>query len=107
MFGGWPIEPFKELNKELQVDFWQDEAVGQAALERALELIVIKHKIQIKRDARGGTYLPLSVYETQGFDIEDIRKNCKDTEDHAELGLTYRVKLHKVEEDEIEEEVKK
>ena len=107
MFGGWPIEPFKELNKELQVDFWQDEAVGQAALERALELIVIKHKIQIKRDARGGTYLPLSVYAQQGFDTDRILAYCTDTEEHAELGLTPRVQLPLKEEEEVEEQVRK
>ena len=38
-----------------------------------------------------GSYLPLSVYEKQGYDIEQISKQCNDFMEHPVLGRVYRV----------------
>ena len=40
---------------------------------------------------QGGEYLPLSVYEKRGFDIDAIREKCTDTEEHPVLGTAYTV----------------
>ncbi len=39
----------------------------------------------------GGEYLPLSVYQTRGFNIDDIRRNCTDTRQDSILGTVYKV----------------
>ncbi len=54
-----------------------------------------------------GKYLPLSVYERQGFNIKDIEQNCTDTKEDEVLGTTYCVKITSKEEGEIEKEVRK
>ena len=56
---------------------------------------------------KGGEYLPLSVYEKRGFDVEAIRQKCTDTEEHPILGTTYRVCIRSAFSKTIEELVRK
>ena len=69
--------------------------------------VIADSRTKFHKDVREGTYYPLSVYEAKGFDVEDIEKNCTDTELDPILGLTYRVVLHSITEGQVKETVKK
>ena len=49
-------------------------------------------RIEEERTSTGGTYLPQSVLEQQGFSTDAILA-CKDTDVHPELGMTYNLNL--------------
>ena len=68
---------------------------------------IAKDKINRNTDGHDGSYQLLSWYKANGYDEKAIKKNCRDTEEHAVLGTTYRVDIHKVSSEKIENEVEK
>jgi hypothetical protein len=107
LFGKWPIESFKKLPEELQTEFWKGDGVGKDGVLEALAKTISSHRINTHTDMNQGQYLPLSVYERQGYDVERIKKECVDTEEHGLLGTTYRVDIHAIGSGEIKNEVEK
>ena len=78
MFAGWPISAFTELSAEQQTLFW--ESSHACPSKGALHTLVVKditsHRVDIKLWRNADTFLPLSVYATQGFNTTKIEQNC-------------------------------
>ncbi len=100
-----PMPPeFKSLSDDDKQEFWRS-AKGCATGDQVKETFVntlIKKRVDAVCAKISGTYLPLSVYEKQGFPIDEIEAKCKDTQDHPILGLCYRVSLHSLERTSLE-----
>ena len=94
LFGKWPIAGFAQLSPELQTDFWKAEGLGQDGIFVDLSKTITTHRVKTSSDLHQGKYLPLSVYERQGYDVKRILAECTDTEEHPLLGTTYRVDIH-------------
>ena len=54
-----------------------------------------------------GKYFPLTADAQMGFDPDEIKDKCTDTEVHPVLGLTYKVDIHEVSSGEIRNLVEK
>ena len=93
MLGAWPIDAFKRLPPEEQTTFWQQAGNTREHLKQQVFDIMKKEYVEQRKIEESGTYLPLSVYGSQGYDTDRIAKFCKDTRIHPELGLTYKVNL--------------
>jgi len=103
--GAWPVPEFKELSEADQLSFW-NEARGKKNGEQLKSLLIdtLVTKRVDKVTARvAGTYLPLTVYKTQGFDVDLISSKCTDTQEHPILGTTYRVALSSLSRESVEE----
>ena len=96
IFGRWPIDAFKQLNTDQQVAFWQSETSTREAMEASLAKVITDNRISKEEDMHKGKYLPLSVWAADGFDVDIIKANCTDIEEHKLLGTTYRVDIHEV-----------
>jgi hypothetical protein len=92
IFGHWPIDLFTTLPESNQIAFWQSDVKGKAAIQNQLAKEVTHFRIEEERTSTGGTYLPQSVLESQGFSTDAILA-CKDTEVHPDLGMTYNLNL--------------
>ena len=72
MFAGWPIAAFAELSPEQQQLFWASS--HHCPSKGALQTLVVKdithHRVNAKLVRNSGTFLPLAVYEKQGFNTE-------------------------------------
>ena len=64
-------------------------------------------RMKFHKDVHAGTYYPLSVYAAQGYNVDDIEKNCTDVEENPVVGKTYRVVLHSISEGQVRETVRK
>ena len=103
--GHWPIEEFKELSAAEQESFFQSCGAGTAALKKAIEQHIIRRQVHQRVNEVAGEFLPLSVWQTRGFDPSIIEANCP-MEIHVQLGKTYQVKIHSTGEKAIEEQVR-
>ena len=108
MFGGWPIPAFKELDAEQQTLFWESshDCTGKGALQTLVIKDITSHRVNVKLTRNAGTFLPLSVYATQGFKTENIKKKCvsrwcEELEEH-----TYKLTQRSEIEDEVEKTVR-
>ena len=105
LFGYWPVELFTALPEEQQIEFWRSEAKGRLGIQNALVMEVANHREDEQKTSVGGKYLPLEVWGRKGFDIEKIKAECTDTEEHPIFGTRYNVGLKKVTKDEIKKQV--
>ncbi len=105
VYGSWPSDSFKCLNKEEQLLFYQNAkgAHSHAALLQKVEEVLARSHAEVDRTSEGGTYLPLSVLKQQGFDTALIERDCKDTRQHRLFGATYNVDLLSKSRDEVVE----
>ena len=104
LFGNWPVEHFAALPEEQQVAFWRTDTKGKQQVKEALAEKVTEHRETAQKTTTGGTYLPMSVLERQGFDPDAVAL-CEDTEDHPCLGMTYNLNLKQVAHEEIKKQV--
>ena len=105
-FGGWPPEDFEDLMPEAQTDFWRTDANSPQELRKLVVDTLLKRRVESNVAARGGEFLPLSVYAARGFDVSAIERNCQETEQHIVFGKTYKVDIHSVCNRTLEEEVR-
>lgn len=86
---------FKDFTPEQVTAWWQKigEATDSKDLEKMVTETISVCNSTTKESSSGGQYLPLSVYEKRGFDIQRIQVECKDTQLHPILGLTYKIRL--------------
>ena len=107
MFARWPPESFKKLSPEAQLDFW----AGEARTNDQIMVDLVKHvtydRVEREANMHVGKYLPLTAYAQMGFDPDEIKDKCTDTEVHPVLGLTYKVDIHEVSSGEIRNLVEK
>ena len=90
MFGKWPIEPFKELPKDVQTQFWQCDKKTNTTLQNELITHVAENRIKHEKTNEVGAYRPLSVYKNQGYsqaELESIEKNCPSKDDEQLDGV--------------------
>ena len=94
-FGSWPPPEFDDIGPEEKAEFYRranqlvDGKKVVNLAKRCLEKVFIRRFIE----GSGGSYLPLSVYKQQGYDIAKIEAECKDTMKHPIFGLVYRVAI--------------
>ena len=92
------------LNTEVAlVNFFSEAALERKNAEEGrlnfqrLRTLLTKSMVEEVRhtykDAQGGEFLPLSVYELRGFDTAAIEANCP-REEHPVLGATYKLDIH-------------
>ena len=96
MFGQWPIHEFVSLTDEEQLQFWRAPGgSGMDVIERLVMDFVLKMKMEQTINSRGGSFLPLTVYEKAGFDIDRIvaKSQPSDISDDPVLGCCYRVRI--------------
>ena len=75
MFTKWPIDSWNELSHEQQVDFWRS-GNSKTDLQNALINAVSKQRINEEVNRDDGSYLPLSVYQTQGYATDTMEQTC-------------------------------
>jgi hypothetical protein len=95
VYGTWPSDSFKGLNKEEQMLFYKKakDAHTSAALRAEVDEVLERSHAEVDRTSQGGTYLPLSVLKHQGFDTALIERDCKDTRQHQLFGTVYNTNL--------------
>ena len=103
--GTWPTPEFKELGEAEQAEFWKRAATAKNQEQLKMTLIdtLVTRRVDRVTARVSGTYLPLSVYATQGFDTSLIVERCTDVKEHAVLGKTYRLALCSLSRDAVEE----
>ena len=96
VFGKWPIGEFVEMEPDEQKAFFSDiGGMSMEALKQHCERTFSKTESHGKFYEERGQFLPLSVWATRGFPVEDIeaKSHASDRRFHDVLGSTYRVAL--------------
>ena len=93
VFGSWPVAEFRELTEGEQQSFWRAQAHGKEDLKSLVSNTLVKKLVESRMASDAGPFLPLSVWEKQGYDPEVIRQKAKH-EMHPVLGDTYQVRIH-------------
>ncbi len=95
-FGQWPSQGFQQLSDQNKKDFMLSMH-GTSGLEAAALATELIETFQIDQEyyADGVEYLPLSVWQTRGFDSARIEANTpeRDRRTCSILGPTFRVKI--------------
>jgi hypothetical protein len=97
VFGTTSPDGLKDLTADEQADFWKQIGMttgDRTALAKCVAERITTRKTEQDKAEAGGQYLPLSVYDKQGYDIDKIKDSCKDTEEHPILGTCYRVSIN-------------
>ena len=96
---GWPLPCWNSLSSTEQSQFWRsvceqhDSAHGTLQYEKIKGLLtdVFERKVRsVTSHACTGPFLPLSVWESRGYDLEPIRAKAESREDDL-FGTVYRV----------------
>ena len=103
----WPPRSFALMTRKWQQDFWakldDPELTKCSHLERVIidEIRICRRERMIAR--RGGEYLPLSVWDKQGYDRDAIEAN-DDKKWNPDLRcMCYRIRIEGLHEENIEE----
>ena len=95
--GMWPTAEFKEFEDQEQIDFYREagELSKSSDVVKLMTFTLNKYQKKEFSWANGGQYLPLSVWETQGFDGDRIKRTStpEDIQENAQAGTCYRVRL--------------
>jgi hypothetical protein len=105
------LKSFKEhkLSASDRQDFWKStHEMSQTDLNQLVDEKYTIKLVDSKSTGRRGQYLPLSVYEKQGYDVNTIANYCKDVIDDPILGKCYNIMIlsedeHKTKEDTFEQ----
>ena len=89
------MDAVNDLSEEEQKQFYRDikGLKGKVNLTKFMTERLKLRNIHSQADGKKHEFLPLSVYATQGFDVEAIRTKCKDTMEHEVLGTCYRLDI--------------
>ncbi len=97
-FGSWPIPAFSSLSEAEKMAFMASLGSGSAqdAIDKAEELQTYANDEEQFQE--GGHFLPIKVWEKQGYDGESIKllSRPSDVDEHPVLGTTYRLRLKSV-----------
>ena len=91
MFGKWPIAPFEELAKEAKEQFWQGDRSSKHELNKLLIGSLSAQRSKVEQDIKGGTFKPLSVYEREGYETDNIEANSEKRWDDELQVYTYKL----------------
>jgi len=97
-FGRWPVAEFQELSKEEQDAFYRDirlDDMNLKQIESTLLDRVTKKRSDSVEASVSGEWLPLSVWQSRGFNVDDIQRNASgvNIKRHPMLGTVYRVPI--------------
>ena len=106
MFGKWPISQFSELADANQKEFWKSGSKTKQGLQTELGLIITQERIDSEINKVGGQFLPLGVYERQGYNTQNIIENCKKEYNEDLKEDTYLVNIRAVFKEEIERDTR-
>ena len=77
MFGGWPIEHYRDMPEADQTDFWKRSTTSKENLKHCVEKMVVYKQIKQRWEQSQGDYLPLGVYAARGYtNLKEIERNC-------------------------------
>lgn len=106
-FGHWPLEEFGKLSMDEKHQFYELASANttKGLIEQVVHTLS-KRRIETRRSAMRGQYLPLSVWAQMGWDIASIEQNSRaeDVEEHHLGFKTYRVQVHETDEAKVEED---
>ena len=91
LFVQWPIPGFKGLDEATQRAFWQSAGTDKESLKKAVCEHVLNKSVERTYSDYSGPFLPLSVWEKRGYDVDRVRTHGKPFED-PQMGLVYQVK---------------
>ena len=93
-FGTWPLEGFQRAPSDVQKKFYQGDG-SMKKMRLKVSSIVTEFEKKEKYFEKGGAFLPLSVWKTQGWDTERILANSTqaDIVETSQGGLCYRVEI--------------
>ena len=95
VFGTAKFPEFQGLGDEEKKEFFKSLPTDCASIKLKCSELIIKVRLQTRKNSIVGKFLPLAVWEKKGFDIASIRDHAgpSDMEEHPVLGLTYRVRV--------------
>ena len=97
VFGTWPTAEFKRMSDEEQAKFFKDCGAVRKRddLAEFAKTVFETFTVEAKVYYDGGEFLPLTVWETRGFDsrLIEAASDPSDIMEHPVLGITYRVSI--------------
>ena len=77
-YGHWPTEQFKRLSDTEQADFMKEvgKATNQPDVACLAQHKLERYEMHAKYYQNGGEFLPLGVWQTRGFDINNPSNTC-------------------------------
>ena len=97
VFGSWPTVEFKSMSNEEQTKFFKDCSAFRKRddLAQFAKTVFETFTVEAKVYYHGGEFLPLTVWETRGFDsrLIEAASDPSDVMEHPVLGITYRVSI--------------
>jgi flagellar biosynthesis GTPase FlhF len=107
MFAKWPISQWDDLPQTLKDDFWRSTGkTSNDILDALANVIINSKKILRQSDNRKGQYLPLAVYEKQGYDTANFEKTCPHYYSEKFNCEVYKADIHETTSEEITEGVR-
>jgi len=94
--GRWPLPEHQGIPDEDKQRFMRSIAgMGMKDVKLALAAFIERYTNREDYFERGGAFLPLNVWGTQGFDVEAIAQHSppEDIDTHEVLGTVYRVRI--------------
>ena len=92
MFGSWPLPEFRDLTADELQQFFRSTDNEAKSLRQAVEQLLTRSYTERSSSEMSGTYLPLSVWEKQGYDPVRIQQSAPSAQ-HPVLGTVYKVDL--------------
>lgn len=97
-WGKWPTPEFAQFTPEQQQEFFQSAQKIKSSTE-LVKMVEAKLSQFSSKEfcwANGGEFLPLSVWQTKGFDSEKIKNTTppEDIQVNPQIGTCYRVKIY-------------
>ena len=95
-YGKWPTDDFRTIDRDEQKVFYnrvKDKGSSREIVQCCEDSVTRKHS-ETNSSLDDGEFLPLSVYETQGFDTSVIKAKAE-SQEHPVLGTCYRVNIRK------------
>ena len=108
MFGKWPIPSFSLMPVEFQTKMWQADAKTKPTLQTAVVMALSLHHEEVEKELLEGTFLPLNVWATRGYNMEqlaNIEKNCMNKWNEETECLDYKVNVESIIKSKVRKEV--
>lgn len=93
-YGKWPTPQFNEFDEEEQTEYYKSiKNVSMTEAEKILVNRLIKKRRDWEENKHKGEWLPLSVWQSRGFDPEVIERTSDATNSKPDrrFGMLYRV----------------
>ena len=109
-FGSWPIASFQTFDEQEQLQFYEDAKHAKSSDELLNKLIdhASRKNVEFERNTRISEFLPLSVWQKQGWNPEVIEREAQeaDIQKVSPDDIRYRVTITKGEEGKVREKTR-